>query len=764
MGDVMRKSVPVAGERWISGGVLVLAACAVVSGTPAHADAVRKPVDVAQASDERRFDIPAQSLGDALALFGQQAGLQVSAHGDLVSGRTSSAVSGAMTPRAALAALLGGSGLSFELTDGGAVITDPAAGNAAALTLDPILVAGSGSGYRNGGDNAASITIGSQELQRLDPQDLQDVYRGVPGVQVGSSLPISQKVYVNGIEETNLAVSIDGSRQKNKLFHHSGTTPIDPDLLKAVEVNPGVAPADAGPGALGGSIAYETKDVADLLEPGDNFGGTAGTEYNFNGGTLVNDISLFGRHSGFEALGYFKFARGDEFEDGDGEEVVGSETNLISGLAKVGYQHDSGYRLELSYEMVDDDGERPYRANFGTTSATRTYRILRENAVVSVENARPEGLFNPYARIALSTTHLDTPETGNNNFGTYESLNGMLANRSEIAMGSIDVGADFYSDSSRGDFPDYGSTWIGLEEKARNFGLFGQARLEPTDRIRLSFGARGDHHQFEGLDGSESDNSGLSGNISGEFDVLPFLTASAGASHVFGGVELGEPYIVNPNWVYPDGGMEASTANNVFAGLEFRGEGVNPSLAGVTVYGKVFNTTIDDIRDEEYRVGPDVYSDVETSGFEIGAGYSWQNGFVRASYADIDTEINGGTSTSYAYIGTPIGRVVTAEAAYTFASAGVTVGADTQFFFEEDSNDIYAADGVGTPFPAYEVANAYVSYTPPELDFITVRATVKNIFDETYADRATYGQEFVPNITLLNEPGRSFLLSAKVRF
>ncbi|WP_420563683.1 TonB-dependent receptor [Thalassobaculum sp.] len=762
----MTTIVPAARRHWVRGGALVLAACAAMTVTPARAEGTDRGATVAQAA-ERRFDIPAQSLSDALALFGQQAGMQVSAHGDLVRGKTSNALSGSMDPREALSTLLAGTGLAYELGDGGAVILDPAAGNTSAVTLDPILVAGSG------GEGAAAgpgtVTIGTETLNRLDPQDLQDVFRSTPSVQVGSSLPVSQKVYVNGVEETNLAVTIDGSRQKNKLFHHNTTTLIDPDLLKAVRVNPGVAPADAGPGALGGSIAYETKDAADLLAPGDNFGGMASTEYNTNGGTLSNDLTLFGRNAGFEALGYFKLARGDEFEDGDGTQVVGSETDFVSGLGKLAYQHDTGYRVELSYENVEDDGDRPYRANFISTdsgrptAATRNYRIKRENLVASFENAMPEGLFNPYARLAFSTTHLDTLETGNDNFGTYESLNGMLANKSEMALGSLDVGVDFYSDTSEGNFPDYGPDWMNLTEESRNVGIFAQARLEPTDRFRLSFGGRGDHHRFEGLDGSESENSGLSGNVSGEYDLLPFLTASAGASHVFGGVELAEPFIVNPDWAYPGGGLEPSTANNVFAGLELRGDGLSPRLAGFTVYGKLFKTTIDDIRDEEYRGGPDVYSDLESVGFEIGAGYEWMDGFVRVSYADIDTEINGNSGSSeYQYIGTTIGQVLSAEAAYTLPNTGVTIGADAQVFFEEDSTNIYSSSP-GSPYPAYEVANAFVSYTPESHQFITVRATVKNIFDETYADRATYGQEY-PGVDVLNEPGRSFLLSAKVRF
>jgi hemoglobin/transferrin/lactoferrin receptor protein len=157
-----------------------------------------------------------------------------------------------------------------------------------------------------GGDN---INLG--DIESINPNDLQVLFRGTPSIQEGNSLPISQKVYVNGIEETNLAVTVDGARQNNKLFHHAGTNLIDPELLKAVRVGSGVGPADTVPGALGGSLAYETKDLSDLLVEGDNFAGAIGLEYNFNGHVFDRNLSLYGRSGGFEALGHIIKSNGE---------------------------------------------------------------------------------------------------------------------------------------------------------------------------------------------------------------------------------------------------------------------------------------------------------------------------------------------------------------------------------------------------------------------------------------------------------------------
>ncbi|WP_156496865.1 TonB-dependent receptor plug domain-containing protein, partial [Alcanivorax sp. HI0083] len=102
-------------------------------------------------------------------------------------------------------------------------------------------------------------------------------------VSVGGSIPVNEKVYVRGVEETAMLVTVDGARQNNKVFHHNATNLIDPSLLKSASAAAGVASADDGPGALGGALKYETVDVADMLAPGDNLGGFLNGRYASNG-------------------------------------------------------------------------------------------------------------------------------------------------------------------------------------------------------------------------------------------------------------------------------------------------------------------------------------------------------------------------------------------------------------------------------------------------------------------------------------------------
>ena len=619
-------------------------------------------------------------------------------------------------------------------------------------------------------DSEDQIVVTSEWIAMSNPADLSELFVAEPTIAVGSSIPMSQKVYVQGIEENNLAISIDGARQNNKIFHHNTTTLIDPALLKAVRVDPGVAPADAGPGALGGALAYETKDVSDLLPPDDSFGGTYKLEYDTNGEILSNSLSLYGRQSGFEILSFLKYADGGLRTDGDGNDIPGSGTNLLSGLGKIAYETETGSRFELSYESVHDDEARPYRANIGQiiggrpVPLTRPYDLKRTNIVFSYTETAPVGLWDPTLRLAYSGTELFNDESDTSMAQTIRgettSFNGELSNRFNLGWGQVNAGVDFFSDRGTSDYdylpdPAYNED---TEEKLNNIGLFAQVRMIPTARARLSFGLRADFQDFEGVDGSSQSTSGISGNIAGEYDVTDRITVSAGYSNIWGGIDLAENYIMNQAWTYPAGGIDPVTAENVYFAASYD--------TGIwSVDGKVFATQIDNARSASYGGGPGLTTDVESKGFELGFGTTWDGGFFRAGFASVDTKTDGRTADSYTgnYLTMPMGEFLTFQAAHQFGN-GLLVGGDVQVALDYDDTYDFATGGQGPTLPGYTVANVFVDYTLPRMPNLTLRAEVNNLFDEQYASRATYGQEFVGEVEPLYEPGRSIRLSAQIVF
>lgn len=749
--------------------LLTTTACALALLTGPCSLSVYAQSAPATAAASRSFDIPAQPLSSALRAFGRQSGLQVSLPAAAARGATSAPVSGTLTTEAALSQLLGGTGLSYRISNGVVVVGDQpsaAAGGAPAADgstmLGEITVTGQGNAT-----SVASVNIGAEELAARNPTSVADVFRDEAGVSVGSSIPTSQKVYVNGLEETTLAVTIDGSRQNNRVFHHNATNLIDPSLLKAVDVDAGIAPADVGPGALAGSIAYETKDVKDLLTE-DGFGGMVSETYNSNSKTFTTGLGGWAMQDGFEFLGFLNYGKGGNYEAGNGEEVRGTEANLLSGLGKFAYEAESGDRFEISHERVRDDAERPYRANASVVTtgrpwepAYRNYKLDRDNTVFTYTDTTPEGWWDPTVRLAYSHSSVETPifyNAGGGVGASYDgqgesgSLNGKFENKFALENGNIVAGLDFYSDKIE---LETASEPLGYSEdateRARNIGIYAQARIEPLDAMRLSFGGRADKQWFEGTTGEKWDHAGLSGNASVEYDLTSFLTAKAGVSHVWAGIPLAEAFIMNPAWNYGVDGPEVTTANNATAGLEFHHQ-------GFTAEGSLFRSMIQDARVAKWAAArSNLNYDVETWGFEVGAGYDWTDGFIKVKYARVNAEIDGQPADSDTgnYLTTPVGDIITVSAAHTFSDWGLTVGGDMEFAPEfEDGANTYAA---------YEVVNIYTEWKPEQLSHMTFRAEVQNLFNETYASRATYGQEF-GNVTPLYEQGRTFLLSVKATF
>lgn len=721
---------------------------------------ITAPVEAQSAvNKEYDFNIPAQTLSDALNRFALQTGLQVSAHGDAIRGLRGHPVQGRMTAQQALAQLTNGLGLYFEIKPDGSVVVSNVASDANALTLSPIMIqdAVNFDRHAGGADRIDSKYISGTVLARRNPTTVKKVFAGEAAVSVGGAIASSQKVFVRGVEEHNLAVTIDGARHNNKVFHHSGNNFIDPSLLKAVRVDPSVAPADAGPGALAGGIAYETVDVDDLLSPDKNFGGFATATYDTNSETFTNSESMYGRLGDFEALGFFKWGKGDDYDSGLGEQTYGTGTNLKSFLGKVAYEADN-HRFELSGESVKDNSNRPFRANLQNLTnrneaRERIYTVERTNVVFNYNMEHAQGWLDPRVTIGYGVSSVKVPSPYGSD-GETRSLSAKFENDFHLDVrNKITAGLDFYNDVNA--YQDNSTTEI--DERARNFGLFTQARLQPMKDLKWSIGLRGDTQTFTGLDGTDIDTNGLSGNTSVAYKVIENTTLKAGYSNVFGGIILSEGFIYNKGaWDYRNNEVKPTRAQNFSVGVE-------TTHNGFTFDFGVFRTDADNVRNPTYSGGPHLKHDFITRGYEVGAGYYWNNGFAKLSFSDSTIKVDGSAAKSDSdttqYLGAPLGKVFALEAEHTFHDLGLTVGGTIDGALK--NKDTTKAGNAA--LDGYTTYGLYAEYKPKELEFLTLRLEGNNLNDQAYADRATYGQDFA-NVEPMLEAGRSFLFSLRADF
>ena len=594
-------------------------------------------------------------------------------------------------------------------------------------------------------DRAGAVYVTDAELERARMGDVKDLFSGIASVSVGGAIPVAQKIFVNGVDMLNLTIQLDGVQQNNRAFHHSSANAFDPGLLKFVRVDPGVAAADAGPNAVAGGVIMETIDATDVLQEGRSIGGNLRLSYGDNGDTLSTALTLGAVRDGFEFLVYGKFADGSNFDDGDGTRVTGTAADLSSGLIKFAYEGDTGHRLEFSAHMLEDTALRNFRANFGPSTAPLVrYDTKRSNFSLRYENTEDHGLWDPEIVLGFSESQIDAPLFEDSQ-GTSNTTTAKFQNNFHLSgLGTISTGIDYTRKHSRYE----SDVSARLEEETDNVGLFAQARLEPTDRLDLSAGLRADWQNFKGKNGFEDDDFGLSGNLSVVYDVTDKLALRAGYSNVFGGYQLEDNYLFFRDWDYTM--LKTSRAQNYILGADW-------TSGALAVGGELFLTEIDNARSGDTNI------DFESQGYNMNASYGWTNGFARLTYSHSEVRVGGRQASSFYVLdyGAPLGDVIALTVQQKLPSLDLTIGGnlDMALDFSPSLNEpdpTQKLDG-------YSVLNLFAEYQPRSYPNVTLRAEVQNVFDETYADRATYGGDY-PGFSTLREPGRTFVISAVARF
>lgn len=163
-------------------------------------EAVRPLAQAAPA--ERSFDIPAQSLTDALTLFGRQSGMQVSVDAGLIRGIASPGVRGSMPPEHALRQLLAGTGIGYRLTGGDtAMLERLPSGGSGVMQLDPVMVEGQSVAHR-------LAEIGNLPPEYAGGQVARGGRVGLLGNRDMMDTPFSTSSYTAGLVEDRQAVTV----------------------------------------------------------------------------------------------------------------------------------------------------------------------------------------------------------------------------------------------------------------------------------------------------------------------------------------------------------------------------------------------------------------------------------------------------------------------------------------------------------------------------------------------------------------------------
>lgn len=277
-----RRGVVAAARR----GVLLGSAALLLHGAPAAAQdwqqrlaalergapllASLDPLQLAQAPETHRLEIPAQPLPQAITALSAATGIQVLYTEEQAFGRTAPAVIGSYSAEEALSLMLRGSGLTYQFV-GADAVTLVAAPEVGAAVLAPVTVTGERF-TRSIMDTATSVVVLDAEdlQQRPDMEAASDVLARIPNVTTSGTTNLAPAV--RGIDGTGPAQGADaffaGTRPRlnvqvdGRPASYNEVVFGDVSLwdVEQVEVLRGPQSTLQGRNAMAGTVVIKTKD------------------------------------------------------------------------------------------------------------------------------------------------------------------------------------------------------------------------------------------------------------------------------------------------------------------------------------------------------------------------------------------------------------------------------------------------------------------------------------------------------------------------
>lgn len=335
--------------------------------TPATAQAAPQAVAV---------NIPAGGLANSLNRLAVQTGLQIAFDASVASGLSTSGVKGTMTPAQALATLLRNTDIDYRFTGDRTVRLERETGasnaavpvNDGSLQLETITVRNiTGVDFAELDPRVSQIT--SEQLQQAQASTIPELVKKTPGVSMlGGVRTEGQSIAIRGFSrQTDVRILLDGA-PKNFEKYDQGTIFVEPELLKRVEIEKGATTVRYGNGGFGGTIRLESKDAADILRAGENWGAWGKTAYQTANKQFLETGAVYGHSNlgtgiNFDGIASLTWRKGDNMRVGGGEVYSYSNSELTSFSGKLSGEA-AGHKLTASVLYGES-------ANWGPLAAIR---------------------------------------------------------------------------------------------------------------------------------------------------------------------------------------------------------------------------------------------------------------------------------------------------------------------------------------------------------------------------------------------------------
>ncbi len=608
--------------------------------------------------------------------------------------------------------------------------------------------------------------IGRDEIELRQAGDIGDLLSGIPGVTATQGpRPEAFVPNIRGLGEGRVVMRLNGARQ-NMAIRHRAQSLIDPALIDRIEILRGPASSLYGSGATGGVILFETLDAEGFLAPGQDVGGQVSLGYRSINDGINGSATLAGRAGNFGVITSVSRRVTDDFEDGDGNTLAFTESDISSALVQASWRPDDAQRWSLSYLGFVDASPSLGTADRATgtiidrstrqQSASLRYQLYPGNDRLALDAV----LY--WSDLMFDERPVQAGESRNES--SVSTVGVDIANSSRFQTGQIahtlTYGLELYRDIQRGlrdgvPAPQFRGS------RRETIGLFAQNRAELSERLDLVLGLRHDHIEStpeeEGLiDTAFSQTSFQAGIL---FDLSSDWALSASFNEAFRAPALRELFIGGQhfpgNFYVPNPDLKPESARNYELGLRFDRSGMITANDRLRARLSLFRNDIDDFIEQRVRGADEPAPFTNTTRFDnvgrariegLEAELGWRSGDYHLSL--FGSRLRGDDRS----LGIPLESIPGDELGFRLERqfSDVLVGGQIVHSFEQDR--VLGGMHRAQPTPSHTLIDLFASWQAT--DRLRINARIDNLGNETYRR----------HLTLINQPGRSFRVQASYAF
>jgi len=365
----------------------------------------------------------------------------------------------------------------------------------AQTTLDPITVLATKTIEQTINALAMVSSVRQEQINQLQPQKTSDLFFGLPSVWFRERADTPEtSINIRGLQDFGrVAVVVDGARQNFQRSGHNanGQFFLDPELVGDVDVARGPVANIYGSGAIGGVVSFRTKDVQDVLLPGEKYGGLANVNIGSNTWRGLGSFFAAARpNQNVDFIVGGTYRAQSQYKDGNGNLVPNTGADTASGLGKLTFRPAEGHELKLG--AVTQDFR--YRTGQNVPNQESVYLT---NVVHNLLSARyryslpDDKIFNFDGSVYWNTTSQDQLKVQNGTPGsTGNPITGRIGDTRNF---KIDTKGFDLNNTSRLDFGDfrnafaYGGDYF--RDEVNNTDLTGNGEVTTPDGQRTVSGA-----------------------------------------------------------------------------------------------------------------------------------------------------------------------------------------------------------------------------------------------------------------------------------